>query len=72
MKHGYSIAGTVGLLIALILSSCENMTNTAGQKPADRQADEAAIKSLLAANFAASTARDAAGVAATFMPGGDG
>ncbi len=34
--------------------------------------DDSEIRSLLTKNFAASTARDTASVAATFMPDGDG
>ena len=37
----------------------------------DRSADEAAIRTLLAANEASTNQRDAAGVAATFAPDGD-
>jgi len=42
-----------------------------GSDEVDRSADEAAIRSLLAANWAASNAHDAVGVAATYLPDGD-
>ena len=60
------------LSMVLLLGGCDESPEMARKDLPDRQADEAAIRSVLAANFAASTARDAAGVAATFMPGGDG
>ena len=60
------------LSIVLFLGGCHGSPEMARKDLPDRQADEAAIRTVLAANFAAATARDAAGVAATFMPGGDG
>ena len=72
MGRGYSIGAIGWVLIALVLSGCEHTTSTAERSPPDRQADALAIKALLTANFTASTARDAGGVAATFMPDGDG
>ena len=72
MGRSYSIGAIGWVLIALVLGGCDQTTSTAERSPPDRQADAGAIKSLLAVNFAASTARDAAGVAATFMPDGDG
>lgn len=41
------------------------------ERAIDRAADEAAIRSLLAANWTAASARDAEGVAATYLPDGD-
>jgi uncharacterized protein (TIGR02246 family) len=59
------------LIIMLILSGC-NEARDIGQKASlDRMADEAAIRALLTANFVASTARNATGVAETFMADGD-
>jgi len=45
------------LIIMLILSGCSETWDTAQEASLDRKADEAAIHALLAANFAASTAR---------------
>ncbi len=59
------------LIIMLILSGCNEAWDTAQEASPDRQADEAAIHALLAANWTASTARNAAGVAETFMADGD-
>ncbi len=59
------------LIIMLILSGCNETWDTAQEASLDRKADEAAIHTLLATNFAASTARNAAGVAETFMADGD-
>ena len=59
------------LLITLILSGCNEMGDTAQEPSLDRKADEAAIHALLSANWTASTARNAAGVAETFMADGD-
>jgi uncharacterized protein (TIGR02246 family) len=72
MGRGYSIGAIGWVFIALVLSGCEHTTSTAERSPPDRQADAGAIKALLTANFTASTARDAGGVVATFMPDGDG
>ena len=59
------------LIIMLILSGCNETWDTAQEASLDRKADEAAIHALLAANWAASTARNATGVAETFMADGD-
>ncbi len=59
------------LIIMLILSGCNETEDTAQEVSLDRKADEAAIHALLAANWVASTARNAAGVAETFMADGD-
>ncbi len=59
------------LIIILILSGCNETGETPHNASADRKADEAAIHALLTANFAASTARNAAGVAETYMADGD-
>ena len=72
MKPHKSMKAIACLFMLLFLSGCDETRDMARKDPPDRQADEAAIRSLLGANFAASTARDAAGVAATFMPDGDG
>lgn len=60
-----------GLIVALALTSCSESHDAAERGAADRVSDEAAIRSLLAANWNASTARDAEGVAATYLPDGD-
>jgi uncharacterized protein (TIGR02246 family) len=56
-----------GLIIALpfLIVAC------AGADQPDREADEAAIRALLATNQAATNRRDAAGVANTYLPDGD-
>ena len=59
------------LIIMLILSGCNETGDTAQDTSPDRKADEAAIHALLTANFAASTTRNAAGVAETYMADGD-
>ncbi len=59
------------LIIMLILSGCNETRDTAQEASLDRKADEAAIHALLAANWTASTARNAAGVAETYMADGD-
>ncbi len=59
------------LIITLSLSSCIETCDTAQDASIDRTADESAIRLLLAANFAAGTARDVASVAATYMADGD-
>ncbi len=59
------------LIIMLILSGCNEAWDTAQEASPDRKADEAAIHALLSANWTASTARNAAGVAETFMADGD-
>ena len=59
------------LIIILILSGCNETGDTPQDASADRKADEAAIHAVLTANFVASTARNAAGVAETYMADGD-
>jgi len=54
--------------LPLVLGACFS----AQEASVDRESDEAAIRSLLSANFAASTAGDSAGVQDPFMPDGDG
>lgn len=60
-----------GLIVALVLSNCSESSDTSDRGAIDRTADEAAIRSLLAANFAAGSAHDVEGVAATYLPDGD-
>ncbi len=71
MKLHTSTTAMAGLIVALALSSCSESGDTADRGAIDRTADEAAIRSLLAANWAASSAHDAKGVAATYLPDGD-
>jgi len=71
MKRHTSTAPVAGLIVALALSSCSEVRDTADRDAIDRTADEAAIRSLLAANWAASSVHDAEGVAATYLPDGD-
>ncbi len=59
------------LIIMLILSGCNETGDSVQEASLDRKADEAAIHALLATNFAASTARNAASVAETYMADGD-
>ena len=59
------------LIIMLILGGCNETGDTARDTSPDRKADESAIHALLTANFAASTTRNAAGVAETYMADGD-
>ena len=66
-----SVTGVVTCLVfSLCLSGC-NRRDIAQDAPVDRASDEAEIRSLLAANFAAGTALDPAGVQDTYMPDGD-
>ncbi len=68
----YTSTTTMAVLsVALALTSCSEPRDTADRGAIDRTADEAAIRSLLAANFAASSAHDEEGVAATYLPDGD-
>ncbi len=71
MKPHTSITVMAGLVVALALLSCSESRDMADRGTMDRTADEAAIRSLLAANWTASSARDAEGVAATYLPDGD-
>ena len=71
MKFDASKRAVRFLVIMLILSGCNETRDTAQESSLDRKADEAAIHALLAANWTASTARNAAGVAETFMADGD-
>ena len=66
-----SAKALVCLIVAAFLSGCSSPYETKISDSLDRNADEAAIRLLVAANAEASTARNAAGVAATFMPDGD-
>jgi uncharacterized protein (TIGR02246 family) len=59
------------LVVALALGGCSERHDTLDRGAVDRTADEAAIRSILAANWAAGSARDAEGVAATYLPDGD-
>jgi len=71
MKPYTSTTAMAILIVALALTSCSEPGDTADRGAIDRTADEAAIRSLLAANFAASSAHDEEGVAATYLPDGD-
>ena len=71
MKLHTSTTAMAGLIVLFALSSCSEPHDTADRGAIDRTVDEAAIRSLLAANWAASSAHDAEGVAATFLPDGD-
>lgn len=71
MKLHTSTTAMAGLIVLLALSSCSEPRDTADRGAIDRTVDEAAIRSLLAANWAASSAHDAEGVAATYLPDGD-
>ncbi len=71
MKLHASTTAMADLIVALTLKSCSEPPDTADRGAIDRTADEAAIRSLLAANFAASSAHDEEGVAATYLPDGD-
>lgn len=73
MKLHTSTTAMAGLIVLLALSNCSESSDTADRGAIDRTADEAAIRSLLAANFAASSAHDhdEEGVAATYLPDGD-
>ena len=71
MKLYTSMTAMAGLIVALALTSCSETRDTADRGAIDRTADEAAIRSLLVANFAAGSAHDVEGVAATFLPDGD-
>ncbi len=71
MKLHTSTTAIAGLIVALVLTSCSEPGDTADSGAIDRRADEEAIRSLLAANWAASNAHDAEGVAATYLPDGD-
>jgi uncharacterized protein (TIGR02246 family) len=71
MKVDISKRAVRFLIFMLILSGCNETRDTAQEASLDRKADEAAIHALLAANWTASTARNAAGVAETFMADGD-
>ncbi len=68
----HSSAKTLVCLISVVfLGGCSGPYETGINDSLDRNADEREIRSLVAANAAASTALDAAGVAATYMPNGD-
>jgi len=58
-------------LLALVLLGCWPSGDRDHRLAIDRQADEVAIRDLLVASAAASTARDPAGVAATYTDDGD-
>ena len=62
-----------GLMIALAIAvaACSGARDSSVTAGRDRSADETAIHALLATNEAATNRRDAAGVAATFVPEGD-
>ena len=59
------------LIIMLILGGCNEARDIGQEDLLDRKADEAAVHTLLNANFMASTARNAAGVAETYTADGD-
>ena len=64
----FMLLGTLSV-VAMSCSTVEQTPNAEGEP--DRSADEAAIRAKIAANEAATNRRDAAGVAATFVPDGD-
>ncbi len=72
MKKYDCIGRTIWLVSLLVLSGCHQATDVTQGIETDRSKDDSAIRSLLAANFQASTAKNAAGVADTFMADGDG
>lgn len=53
------------IVVPLVIAGC------AGAELPDREADEAAIRALLATNQAATNRRDAEGVVGTYVPDGD-
>ena len=53
------------IAVALVIAACK------GADLPDREADEAAIRALLATNEAATNRRDAEGVVETYLPDGD-
>ena len=65
-RNGTRCVGTV-LPLLLIASGCGQRGNV----EVDRTADEAAIRAIVAANIAASSARDPVSVQETYMPNGD-
>ena len=71
MKLRASITATGSLVAALVLTSCSEPGSPAGDREIDRASDEAAIRALLEANWTASSAQDAEGVQATYLPDGD-
>ena len=71
MKLHTSAAAVAAFLVTVVLTGCSKPSDTVGKGTIDRTADEAAIRSLLAANWTASTARNAKEVAATYVPDGD-
>ncbi len=71
MKLYTSTTAMAVLIVALALTNCSEPRDTRDRGAIDRTADEAAIRALLAANSAASSAHDAEGVAATYLPDGD-
>jgi uncharacterized protein (TIGR02246 family) len=60
-----SIRNAQAIVVPLVIAAC------AGAPLPARDADEAAIRALLATNAAATNRRDAAGVAKTYLPDGD-
>ena len=62
MNFNASIRVVSFLIITLSLSGCIETCDTAQDASIDRTADESAIHALLTANFAASTARNAANI----------
>ena len=68
-KRSFRIVLLIPLLIAV--AACSRARDSSDGVSWDRAADAAAIHALLATNEAATNRRDAAGVAATFMPEGD-
>jgi len=72
MKLRAPITATGGLVAVLVITSCSEPRSPADEREIDRAADEAAIRALLEANFTASSAQEAEGVQATYLPDGDG
>jgi len=62
----------IWLVTLLVLSGCQQATNVTQRNDVDRSTDDEEIRSLLTANFRASSTRNAAGVADTFTADGDG
>ena len=58
-------------IIIIIFSNCSNQAKQENNNAIDRTADEEAIHSLLTTNWTAASARNAKGVAETFLPDAD-
>ncbi len=71
MKVCADSAVSLTLLFLISLYGCSGPHDAPDESVVDRASDEVEIRSVLASNFAASTALDPAGVQATYMPDGD-